>query len=121
MHWPVCYSFLINDIAEGEGTAGMHRLVIVTAISVRCIESSYSVKLSVKITFKLYWSITTCMTDSEPDSITTTIRASPEKYQVTIPKEVRQGLGFDRQAALLEIEVSLVQVLDGNGNGGGDS
>lgn len=58
------------------------------------------------------------MTQSESDSITTTLRASPEKYQVTIPKEVRQGLDFDGQSALLEVDISLVQILDDANRGG---
>lgn len=57
------------------------------------------------------------MSQPGSDSITTTLRASPEKYQVTIPKEVRQGLDFDGESALLEVDISLVKILDENEGG----
>lgn len=53
------------------------------------------------------------MTDSA--TITTTVRATPPKYQVTIPQEVREGLEFDGDAALIEIDVSLIKMLDEKG------
>lgn len=49
---------------------------------------------------------------SQRESITTTVRATPPKYQVTIPQEVREGLGFEGENALVELEVSLVKVLE---------
>ncbi|MGB9960622.1 hypothetical protein ACOZ32_00580 [Halobacterium sp. MBLA0001] len=55
------------------------------------------------------------MSDSE--SVTTTVTAGPPKYQVTIPKEVRQGLDLEGERALLEINVSLVKILDEKGGG----
>lgn len=53
------------------------------------------------------------MSDSE--SVTATVAMSPPKYQVTIPKEVRQALDIEGKKVLLEIEARLVKEIDDEG------
>lgn len=50
------------------------------------------------------------------EKIRTTVRATRPKYQVTIPQEVREGLDFEGEDALVELEVSLVKILDEGGD-----
>lgn len=49
---------------------------------------------------------------SETERVSTTVTMSPPKYQVTIPKEVRQALDVENEKALLELDVRLVKVLN---------
>lgn len=50
------------------------------------------------------------MPESE-ESVTTTVRAGPPKYQATIPRDVREILGTDGEEAIYQIDVTVKKVV----------
>lgn len=48
----------------------------------------------------------------QSESVTTTIRAGPPKYQATIPRDVREILDTEGEEAIYQIDVTVKKVLD---------
>ena len=48
--------------------------------------------------------------DGTSEEVTTTARMAPPKYQVTIPKQVREVLGVDNTRSILQLTVQVKKV-----------
>lgn len=51
------------------------------------------------------------MSDSE-ETVSTTVRAGPPKYQATIPRDVREILGTEGEEAIYQIEIKIKKVVE---------